>query len=158
MGRINWLICYTFLHISFLSIAQNVEIGNYIKFGGIDFPLSVGYKVNSDLFLEQERLVLDKVKGIGLSSTIESSIVITSKDNCGEICNKNFNSNEFLKVLEECSHGDFTSRSLVMSLDGIDTLTGVIFIENKSIGITNNENLFNQWSNMVCLKNKKGHP
>lgn len=152
MGRTKWLVCYIFLHISFLSAAQNVEIGNFIKLGGIDFPLSGGYKIHSDLFLEQGRLVLDKIKGIGIGSTTESSIVITSKNKCGEICNENFKGNEFLKVVAECSYGGFTSRSLMMSLNGINTLTGVIFVGNKSLGITNNEMLFNQWSNMICLK------
>lgn len=154
MGRTKWLVYYILLHMSSLSAAQNFETGNFIKLGGIDFPLSGGYKIKSDLFIEQGRLVLDKIKGTGLGSTIESSIVITSKEKCGEICNDNFKGNEFLKVLTECSYGDFTSRSLMMSFDGINTLTGVIFIGNKSLGITNNEMLFNQWSNKVCLKNK----
>ena len=138
------------LNISFFSFAQNTEKENSIEFSGINLPLSGGYKIQSDRFLEQDKLSLIKESNIEGWSTIESRILILSREKCAELCNEISTDDDSLKVLSECSYEGFKARSLSISLDGIDTLVGIIYIDEKALSITNNKSLFNRWTGMVC--------
>jgi|GEM_PF-6871368 len=147
------LIKKTLLTVLFWGSYVGLTFGNSgftIAFSTFSFSVNDGYVLKSDTYLDEGRLEFVKTGKVGALSTVESRLVVATLDSCGELCLENYQGDNVWKVIRECSIGDMKVRELEMNLNGFESAAGVIFIQKKSLFLSNDKELFNYWYKQVC--------